>query len=291
MKIVLDPPEARRAAKALERAADEYRELSTALRGDFVPPMPAAMLARVVSTVAAASKELDGTAARLDGEAGILEKRAWWAELADRVRDGSDRLDPLLKTAEAALEAAAAQYLNKALRSGGWLRTTRMVELRLLRLGVLPSGQVIQIERYLRVVEQERRWVWLNPRAAAESLQRASAAARTMKAIGRFGTVTTVVVPPAAQLIEDWNDPRLGTGEKAARAGIATATEGGGALAGGLVGAQYGGTFGATVGSIFPGPGTAIGAGVGATGGAIVGAFAGSKAGGWVKDKIFGKLW
>jgi hypothetical protein len=287
-RIALNPPEARKAAKALEQAAEQFRELSLSLRGDFVPPMPAYMLARVVTTVAAASKELDGTATRLDGEAEILEKRAWWAEYADRLRGWGDMSDPLFTLAEAALEAAAANYLQKALKFGGWLHTTRMVELRLLRLGVLPTGQVIQIQRYLRYVEYERQWVWLNARAAALELNRASAAARALRAVGRVGTITTVVIPPAAQLMQDWNDPRFSTGEKAARAGIAAATEGGGALAGGWAGLQVGGAAGGAIGTaIFPGPGTAVGAGVGSVVGAIGGAFAGSKAGGWVKDKIF----
>lgn len=101
--------------------------------------------------------------------------------------------------------------------------------------------------------------------------------------------VAGALVPGAEQIIKDWNDPTLSTGDRIARTGTTTLLEGGGGIAGGIGGAKLGGMGGAAIGTmIFPGPGTLIGGAIGAIGGGIVGGLVGSEVGGFINDNIQG---
>jgi hypothetical protein len=94
------------------------------------------------------------------------------------------------------------------------------------------------------------------------------------RALGVIGAGLTVYDSFATQWEEDGKyHPEWSTGQRVASASYNAATEGGGAVAGGLVGAQ----IGATVGSFIPIP--VVGTVGGAIVGGAIGAFVGSKAG------------
>jgi hypothetical protein len=94
------------------------------------------------------------------------------------------------------------------------------------------------------------------------------------RALGVLGTGLTLYDSYASQWEHDATyHPEWGTGERVASAAYNTATEGGGAVAGGLIGAK----IGAAAGSFIPIP--VVGTVGGAIVGGAIGAFVGSKAG------------
>jgi hypothetical protein len=87
-RIVIDPTELRRGAT---RIRDASRELSVAARslGSLsIPEMPAGVAGEVEAGITAVASQLQGMAPTLSEDAVELERRALWAEIADRLQAG-----------------------------------------------------------------------------------------------------------------------------------------------------------------------------------------------------------
>ena len=124
----------------------------------------------------------------------------------------------------------------------------------------------------------------LNPALGrASSWQRAFRHSRVLGRVVPF-------LPGVEQVISDWNDPTLTTGDRIARTGFTLGLEGGlgalGAFGGAIGGAALGGLIGTFTAS--PVVGTAIGGAAGAVGGAMIGGSIGAEVGGFINDNVQG---
>ena len=100
------------------------------------------------------------------------------------------------------------------------------------------------------------------------------------RGLGAAGSVLTLYDVGASQWEQDATyHPEWSTEQRVASTSFSVATEGGGAVAGGIIGAKGGAVVGATIGSVFPGVGTVVGGVVGGLIGGAIGSFVGSKTG------------
>lgn len=87
-RVVVDPVGMRRGAARLRDASKELTVVARALAGVGLPEMPAGVAGAVQGGLASARSLLDGNAPQLADDAVELERRALWAEIADRLDAG-----------------------------------------------------------------------------------------------------------------------------------------------------------------------------------------------------------
>ncbi|MGH8905298.1 MAG: hypothetical protein ACRD0K_01975 [Egibacteraceae bacterium] len=97
-------------------------------------------------------------------------------------------------------------------------------------------------------------------------------------------------MPGIDQIVKDWNDPTLTTGDRLARAGAATVLDGGLGFAGGAAGVWAGAAAGAAIGSVFPGPGTVVGGVIGGIVGGVSGGIIGGEVGQNIRENVGGAV-
>ncbi len=88
-RIVVDPPEVRRAATRIRDAAGDFEVLRSRIRGHAMPELPPALAASVPAELSALAGRVDTYAGLLPEDAKELEVRAFWAEIADELSGGS----------------------------------------------------------------------------------------------------------------------------------------------------------------------------------------------------------
>jgi hypothetical protein len=87
-RVVVNTVDMRRGAARLRDASKELTVVARALAGVGLPEMPAGVAAQVEGGIASARSLLDGNAPQLADGAVELERRALWAEIADRLNAG-----------------------------------------------------------------------------------------------------------------------------------------------------------------------------------------------------------
>ena len=95
-RIVVDPPEVRRAATRIRDAAGDFEVLRSRIRGHAMPELPPALAASVPAELSALASRVDVYAGLLPEDAKELEVRAFWAEVADELSGGSSLTDAQL---------------------------------------------------------------------------------------------------------------------------------------------------------------------------------------------------
>ena len=95
-RIVVDPPEVRRAASRIRDAAGDFEVLRSRIRGHAMPELPPALAASVPAELSALASRVDMYAGLLPEDAKELEVRAFWAEIADELSGGSSLTDAQL---------------------------------------------------------------------------------------------------------------------------------------------------------------------------------------------------
>jgi len=87
-RVVVDPVDLRRGAARLRDASKELNVVARALGSVGLPEMPGGVAAQVQGGLASARSLLDGNTPQLADDAIELERRALWAEIADRLDAG-----------------------------------------------------------------------------------------------------------------------------------------------------------------------------------------------------------
>src|SRR4029453_8652426 len=87
-RIVIDPTELRRGATRIRDASSELSVAARSLGSLSMPEMPAGVAGEVEAGIASVSSQLQGMAPTLSEDAVELERRAVWAEIADRLQAG-----------------------------------------------------------------------------------------------------------------------------------------------------------------------------------------------------------
>ncbi|HEY3181624.1 MAG TPA: hypothetical protein VGJ77_02220 [Gaiellaceae bacterium] len=147
-RVVVNPLDLRRGASRLRDASKELTVVARALAGVGLPEMPAGVAAHVEGGIASARSLLDGNAPQLADGSVELERRALWAEIADRLDAGYPlsgtqlkefvswmKDGTLLRFATPHEAASAGRYLGVLYR-GNFKHPDRLIELaQILRAG------------------------------------------------------------------------------------------------------------------------------------------------------------
>jgi hypothetical protein len=183
-RVVVNPLELRRGASRLRDASKELTVVARALAGVGLPEMPAGVAAQVEGGIASARARLDGNAPRLADGAVELERRALWAEIADRLDAGYPLTGTQLKEFVAWMkDGTLLRYAtpHEAANAGRYLGV-------LYRGNFKHPDRLIELAQILRAGE-----TWAEP----EALREFSGAF-----VESFGAQNLVEVPRVIQAIE-----------------------------------------------------------------------------------------
>ena len=114
-RVLIDPVELRRGGTRIRAAGNELELISNSLRTVSLPEMPAGVAGEVSAGIQSARGALAGELAEISEAAVELERRALWAEIADKLSSGTELSDSQLREFNAwLLDGSMLRYANSS---------------------------------------------------------------------------------------------------------------------------------------------------------------------------------